>query len=251
MSKPFSILTYHSIDDSGSVLSTHPDTFEAQMACLAELDYRGTSLAQAVGEFKRSGSWPDKAVAITFDDGYENNLRIAKPILERYGFAATIYVITGHVGGKHDWEIPAEGLGLQPILDWSQVHELVEAGWEIGAHTRTHPNLTNSTAAELASEILGSGEDLERELGRAVETFAYPGGYLSSAATAMVEGKYLAGCTTELRRAHDQAPLPSLPRVDMYYLGDTKLFRRLLQHKLDSYLAFRRFGRRVRSMIRK
>ena len=102
MSDRLAILTYHSVDDSGSVLSTPPETLARQMACLAELGYRGASLLEVVNHSRHVGHWPERTVAITFDDGYENNLRLAQPILARHEFTASIYLISGHVGGEHD-----------------------------------------------------------------------------------------------------------------------------------------------------
>lgn len=250
MSDRLAILTYHSVDDTGSVLSTHPETLSRQMACLAELGYRGASLSEVVKQSQRLGRWPEHTVAITFDDGYENNLRVAEPILTRHGFTASIYLITGHVGGEHDWEQPPPGLGRRSILDWAQVGELADAGWEVGAHTRTHPNLQKLHPEAAAQEIIGSREDIEERLSRPVETFAYPGGYLSDAATVVVEREFTAGCTAVLRRATDDDPLHLLPRVDMYYLRDPERLRALAMSRLDGYLSFRRLGRRVRAVCR-
>ena len=250
MSDRFAILTYHSVDNTGSVLSTHPETLARQMACLAELGFQGSSLIEVVKQSRRLGRWPERTVAITFDDGYENNLRVAQPILARHDFIASIYLITGHVGGEHDWEQPPAGLGRRSILDWAQVSELADAGWEIGAHTRTHPDLRKLHAEAVAQEIIGSREDIEQRLNRPVETFAYPGGHVSDAATAVVARELTAGCTTVLRRAAGDDPLHLLPRVDMYYLRDLQRLRRLAVGRLDRYLTFRRLARRVRAALR-
>lgn len=249
MSGCLAILTYHSVDDTGSVLSTCPDTLAQQMECLADLGFRGASLGEVVKQSRGLGRWPERTIAITFDDGYENNLCVAQPILARHGFTASIYLITGHVGGEHDWEEPPPGFGRHPILDWNQVGELAEAGWEIGAHTRTHPDLRKLRPEAVAQEITGSREDIENRVGRQVETFAYPGGHVSDAASAVVAEHFIAGCTTELRRAASDESLHLLPRVDMYYLRDTRRLRKMVTGNLDGYLAFRRLGRRVRAML--
>lgn len=249
MTDRLAILTYHSIDDSGSVLSTHPETFERQIAHLAELGYRGTSLSEAVKHNQSTGRWPERTVAITFDDGYENNLCVAQPILTRHGFTATIYLITRHVGGEHDWEQPPPNLGRRTILDWAQVTELADAGWEIGAHTRTHPNLQELDPEAIEREIVGSREDIQQHLSRAAETFAYPGGFCSTAANTVVAREFSAGCTTLLRRSTLRDPKHSLPRVDMYYLQDPVRLEKLVQGRLDAYLTLRRIGRRIRAAL--
>jgi len=249
MTDRLAILTYHSIDDSGSVLSTAPETFEHQMACLAEIGFRGASLGEIVHHAGSTGQWPERTVAITFDDGYENNLLVAQPILARHEFTASVYLITGHVGGEHDWEQPPPGLGRRAILDWAQVGELADAGWEIGAHTRTHPNLQRLGPEAVVQEIVGSRDDIQQQLNRTVETFAYPGGYASASANAVVAREFIAGCTTVLRRAARGDPAHSLPRVDMFYLRDPRRLRRLASGQLDAYLILRRLGRRVRAAL--
>lgn len=249
MTDRLAILTYHSIDDSGSVLSTHPECLERQMAIMAELGYRGCSLSEAVRIYQQDGKWPEQRVAITFDDGYENNLREAQPILARHEFSASIYLISGHVGREHDWEQPPPELGRRKILDWAQARELADSGWEIGAHTRTHSRLDELNSKVLVEEITGSRDEIQHEIGRPVETFAYPGGYTSAEATAVVAREFAAGCTTVLRRASCRDMLPSLPRVDMFYLRDPQRMRRLLTGSLDAYLGLRRFGRRLRGAL--
>ena len=98
--------------------------------------------------------------------------------------------------------------------------------------------------------ITGAREGVEGHLSGPVETFAYPGGHVSAAATAVVEREFAAGCTTVLRRATADGPLHSLPRVDMYYLRDPKRLQALAMGRLDAWLSFRRFGRRVRGLLR-
>ncbi|MHC5065818.1 MAG: polysaccharide deacetylase family protein [Planctomycetota bacterium] len=219
------------------------------MACLAEQGFRGSSLSDALKLYRAEGHWPERSVAITFDDGYENNLLEAQPVLARYGFTASIYLISGHIGQAHDWEQPPPDLGRRSILDWAQVRELADSGWEIGAHTRTHPNLRELEAKALEEEITGSKHDIEQKLGCPVETFAYPGGFSSTGAETVVAREFTAGCTTVLRRATCHDMLHSLPRVDMFYLRDPSRIPRLISGRLDAYLGFRRLGRRVRGVI--
>jgi len=246
MTERLAILTYHSVDESGSVLSTAPDTLAQQMACLSHLGIRGVSLGQALAEAENLGQWPERTVALTFDDGYENNLTLAQPILAEHGFSATLYVITGHVNGEHDWEVPPPDLGHIAVLDWEQVAELAAKGWEIGAHTRTHPDLRALRPESVEQEIAGSRNDIEARLGRTVTSFAYPGGFVSKTASTIVAREFEAGCTTELRRAQHMDERPLLPRVDAYYVRDLDRFRRLALGKLDGYLTLRRLGRRIK-----
>ena len=242
------VLTYHSLDASGSVVSVTPEAFAAQMSTLAEAGFRGVSLREAVAHRETRGVWPERSVALTFDDGYANFYEVAAPEIARRGFTATIFVVSGHVGGRNDWAPPPAGLGSLQTLSWSQLAELSSAGIEIGAHTRTHKDLRELSAPEAQDEINGSRAEIEDHLGRSVETFAYPFGYISHASLEIVRRDFRAACTTVLRRAGEE-PLHELPRVDMYYLRSPRRLALLLEGRLDRYLTVRRLARSVRSAV--
>jgi len=85
------ILTYHSIDDSGSVISTSPDKFLSQMHYLRDKHFNVISLKNVVTNIRKKLPLPQRSIAITFDDGCKNVYNIAYPILRDYGFTATIF----------------------------------------------------------------------------------------------------------------------------------------------------------------
>ncbi|MGH9935059.1 MAG: polysaccharide deacetylase family protein, partial [Blastocatellia bacterium] len=211
------VLTYHSLDTSGSVVSVAPQAFAAQMSALAEAGFRGVSLREALIHREARNAWPERSVALTFDDGYANFYEAAAPALARHGFTATVFVVSGHIGGRNDWARPPAGLGLRAMLSWSRIVELSSAGIEIGAHTRRHRDLRRLSTPETRGEIAGSRAEIEYRLGCSVESFAYPFGYVSPASLEVVRQEFRAACTTVLRRAGGE-PLHELPRVDMYYL---------------------------------
>lgn len=242
------ILTYHSIDDSGSVVSVSPRTFTEQMATLAEWGFRGISLAEAVKHREANGSWPQRSVVLTFDDGFANFYESAMPALMRRKFSATVFVISGHVEGINNWDTPPAGLGTRQMLTWGRVRELAEQGIEIGAHTRKHPDLRRLSESELEEEIAGSCAEISDHTGQAVESFAYPYGYSNSQVEQVVQRTVRAACTTELRHATDD-PLHLLPRLDMYYLQSPHQVQSLVTGGLVSYLALRRWGRAVRQKL--
>ena len=242
------ILTYHSIDDSGSVVSISPRTFTEQMATLAQNGFRGISLAEAVNYRQANGSWPERCAVLTFDDGFANFYEKAMPALARRNFTATVFVVSGHVEGRNDWDAPPAGLGSQRMLTWPQIKELAEQGIEIGAHTRTHPDLRRLSEKEIEEEIGGCCAELSERIGQAVESFAYPYGYLNRQTEEVAQRTVRSACTTELRRANSD-PLHLLPRVDMYYLQSPNQVSSLVAGKLDGYLTVRRWGRMVRQML--
>ncbi len=241
------ILTYHSLDQSGSVISVAPRTFASQIACLADSGFRGITLREAVAHRDDTGSWPARRVVLTFDDGYANFADVAWPILLNHGFAATLFLVTGHAAGWNDWAPPPKGFGTQAMLSWQQVAELAASGIEIAAHTRTHQNLVSLSPAALADEIVGSRRDIEDHVQQPVDSFAYPFGRMSLEAEALVRSEFRAACTTVLRRARQDTPT-RLPRIDAYYLDSVDRLRRLLTGQLDRYLAVRRWGRWLRDL---
>jgi len=243
------ILTYHSLDLSGSVLSVAPQQFAEHMAHLAHLGLQGMALREAVAHRNAHGTWPERGVVLTFDDGYANCYEAALPVLRQHGFTATVFLVSGHMGGYNDWEPPLERLGTQPMLNWEQVAALAKAGLEVGAHTVTHRELQRLTAAEVQSEIRTARDDIAKRLGMPVESFAYPFGSTSPQVCELVQREFRIACTTVLKRAATE-PLHRLPRIDMYYIRSLPRLERLLTGRLDRYLAIRRWGRAVRRVLK-
>jgi len=242
------ILTYHSIDDSGSVVSIAPRLFAEQMQALAAAGFRGISMKEALAHRKAKGRWPERCAVLTFDDGFANFYESAMPEIAKHDFSATVFVISEHIGGDNDWDVPPAGLGLRRMLTWPQVKELAEQGIEIGAHTRTHPDLRRLSESETEEEIAGCCFEISDRIGQPVENFAYPYGYLNRQAEEVVRRTMASACTTELRRTNDD-PLHLLPRVDMYYLQSPPQLASLVAGKLDGYLTIRRWGRMVRQIM--
>ena len=243
-----SILTYHSIDVSGSVVSCAPQDFSDQMTYLSDEGFCGVSLREAVAHRQRHGSWREKSAVLTFDDGFANFYEDALPVLMKHNFTATVFVISGHMNGVNDWAKPPKELGSQKMLSWEQVSELAASGIEIGSHTRTHPDLRRCGLETAKLEMSDSRKEIENHLGCTVDSFAYPYGATSSALNTLAANEFSAACTTQLRRANSD-PLESLPRIDMYYIGSQRKLQRLLGGHLDQYLALRSAGRAIRGVL--
>ncbi len=240
------ILMYHSIDDSGSVVSVSPHLFRQQMKCLFAMGWQAQRLCDAVEYRRANGQYPDRTVVITFDDGFANLYEHALPTLTELDFVATVFVVTDHIGENNNWASPPPGLGVQRLLSWSQLKELRKAGWEIGAHSRTHPDLRQCDQVALESEIIGSAKDVEDYFGEPVRSFAYPYGYHSLTASEITVCTFQAACTTLLRRTCNE-PAHLLPRVDAYYVRTLDDMRSLVTGKWDYYLTWRRWARHVRA----
>jgi peptidoglycan/xylan/chitin deacetylase (PgdA/CDA1 family) len=106
-----------------------------------------------------------KVVAVTFDDGYESVDALARPILDRLGIPATVFVPTRFVGGDRPLSWPGidHWIGtphekeLRP-MSWQTLRSLVDAGWEIGSHSVSHPSLPTLGDDELREELVASRE---------------------------------------------------------------------------------------------
>jgi len=132
------ILMYHGVADVASdpyYLCVTPARFAEQMATLQRLGLRGVGISTLV-DAMRAGRQRG-LVGITFDDGYTSVLEAALPELKRHGFTASVYVISGRLGGTNEWD---EGPAW-PLLSASQVGELAAAGMEIGSHSASHVRL--------------------------------------------------------------------------------------------------------------
>ncbi|TAJ31154.1 MAG: polysaccharide deacetylase family protein [Nitrospirae bacterium] len=174
------ILVYHDIADLTPKedplrVSVPVALFEQQMRFLSEEGYRFLSVEEAA-RLLSSADIPDRAVVVTFDDGYESVLRAAVPILNRYAVLVTLFVAVGRLGeARFPWS-PAGSRFSRP-LRWDELAELAgSCAMEIGSHTVTHRPLHTLSPAEQATEVEASRRVLEERLGRPVQVFAYPFG---------------------------------------------------------------------------
>lgn len=172
------VLAYHQVIQ-GQPPSHYPvtaislTTFEAQMRYLHKQGYQTISLETAAFP-QQAGSLPEKPIVITFDDGYHDFFTTAYPVLARYGFSGTVFLVTDFVGAVEQWE--GAYSTSHPLLTWDEVRCLQEEGVTFGSHTRTHPHLPRLDAAKLAREIITAKAQLESRLGQPVRFLSYPYG---------------------------------------------------------------------------
>ncbi len=239
------ILTYHSIAEGRSPLETPPALFAEQMAWL-QSNARVVPLEALVTALTRREPLPERAVVLTFDDGFQDFYFVAAPILRRLGFAATVFLPTAFCGRTNSWPGQPKWVREQPLMGWNQVCELAEQGFRFGAHSVTHPVLTELPAADAEREIVGSRQEIEARTGNHIEFFCYPYGRWNPCVREIVERNYRGACSTgagEVDRGSDPF---ALPRVDAHYLRRPTWFRRLFKGRLRTYLLARRLVRRLR-----
>ena len=243
------ILTYHSIDESRSVISVSPAQFAGQMEALSRAGFVSLPLREAALRLARDGHVPDRTVVITFDDGYESVYTEAMPILARHGFKATVFLV-GDFVGRPGRQAPPELDGpLLSLLSWDQVQDLVDHGHEMGAHTMSHPDLTRIPSSELTHEIATSRKILEDRLGEVVSSFAYPFGRFTPEVRQIVSKQFATAVSTKLGFAHAGQDPYTLARCDMYYLRSLPLAALLSTPAGSLYLGARHAMRQVKARL--
>jgi peptidoglycan/xylan/chitin deacetylase (PgdA/CDA1 family) len=168
------VLCYHSVTPKRDVMidPMAPILFEAHMAHV-KANYVPVTLEAVFNALDGGDVLPDRAVAVTFDDGYSDNYDFAFPLLRKYSIPATIFLVSGFIegqvsmGGEPDWG----------PLSWDQIREMMDSGQiTFGSHTHTHAILSSLDDSKVREEVRRSKEILEEKLRIPVKTFAYPNG---------------------------------------------------------------------------
>lgn len=170
------IVAFHTIGEAGQKSSINVTPAEFQKYCSFFKRYFDVVPLQELLEDIRSGNDLTGKLAITFDDGYRDNHTYAAVELERFGLPATFFVTTDFINSELTPWWDAEAGIRSEWMSWEEVIDLDRRGFDIGAHTRTHPNLTSSSEEAARLEIFGSKQILESKLGHQVSHFAYPYG---------------------------------------------------------------------------
>ena len=241
------VITYHSIDPSGSAISISEADFRRHVRWMATSSVRVVSL----NELLTLPADAD-AIALTFDDAFRNFGEIALDLLSEQAFPSTLFVVTRNVGGTNSWELDAaSSFPVLPLLDWRGIADAKEAGVALGSHGRTHRALTGLAPDELEAEVSGSLEDFQRELGVSPPAFCYPYGEVTTRERDAVAGSYRLAVTAELRAVVPGDDRYTIPRLDAYYLRGRGRLESFGTPAFERYLSVRRRGRRLkRSMVR-
>jgi len=249
---PIPILMYHSISDRRESqahpyfrTTTSPATFEEQVRFLRENGFTWVSMGKMAEYFQNPGV-VGKAVGITFDDGFKDFYTEAFPILQKYGYGATVYLPTAYVEDRF--------MGMD-CLSWSEVRELLQHGIEIGSHTRTHPVLHILKEQDLWVEVSDSKRDVEEGTGEKVSLFSYPYAFPQEdqkftcrLSAILEECGYVWGVTTRIGRADSGQNRLFLKRIPINEDDDLELLQAKLQGAYDWVFRiqqmYRRFKRR-------
>jgi len=217
--KTIPILMYHQVDDmppSGAPLrgmTVSPQRFAQHMRFLKTWGFQGLSMRDL--EPYLNGSLSGRVVGITFDDGYANTHANALPILRQFGYTATCYAVSHHIGGHNQWDA-ASGMATKALMDISAWREWVAADMDVGSHTCDHIDLSQSDEATVRHQIQRSKSALEQMLGTEVRHFCYPYGRVLPEHTALGQQAGDVSATTTQRGRAISALGPAaftLPRV--------------------------------------
>lgn len=216
--KKLPVLLYHHVGPPrpGTIpnLTISPDKFERHVSWLARRGFVGIRPSDWLRWLRDGTGLPEKPILLTFDDGYADIADYALPVLRRHGFSAAVYIVTGQLGGTNAWD-EVQGGGTHRLMTLEQIRYWAAQGIEFGAHTRTHPDLTRLSAAELAAEVSGSKNDLASLLGSPVVSFVYPYGEVSEAAYELARGEFDLAFTTERGLNYLRTDPHLLRRIDI------------------------------------
>ena len=227
------ILMYHMIKQhtGGKFkgLRVSPEMFERQVKYLVENGWHFFIMSELI---KQRDRLPEKSVALTFDDGYEDNYTHALPILRKYGAKATVYIVVDRHGrewsSKRKAKNNSKELMNEPKLTDVQIEEMLASGLvEIGSHTMTHDNLTTLDTEGKQQEIIASKEIIEKRFGIVCDSFCYPFGLFDEEDRKWVEKAGYTNATTT------QAGIEDITKADLYRL------KRITVSGKDNFLAFR------------
>ena len=230
------ILMYHLVDIPRSEreqrFCTPPEEFALQMDELTA-GYHPLSLDELQECLSGQRGWPERAVHVTFDDGFLAVLEHAAPELARRRIPATLFAVSDRLGRSNDWMV-ARGFPERPLLAASHLRELEKLGFTIGSHTRTHARLTEVDAERARDEAMASKAALEDVLGKEVRHFAYPYGQVNEPVRKMVgQAGYRSACSTVpgFNRAGQDPYM--LRRIDVFGTDRLWQFRQKLRFGMN------------------
>ncbi|HEX3951590.1 MAG TPA: polysaccharide deacetylase family protein [Steroidobacteraceae bacterium] len=223
------ILGYHNVamapkDAPFKLLYVSPESFERQLWTLRRLGLRGVCTSEGVARLNNCTS--RGCVVFTFDDGYADTLTVAAPLMKRYGFTATCYVVSGAVGTYNSWD--AELLReRKPLMRRDQLEQWLAAGMEVGSHSVSHRRLHELTPDMAQYEIAESRTALHKMLGVPIEHFAYPFGHFADMVELVRHAGYSSAMTVLPGVARASDDRLRLPRILVN--GERGLWKFLLQ----------------------
>jgi len=219
-----SILMYHQVGEFAP-MPTHRSTychvrrFRAQMAWLHRFRFNVLRMDEVLAALRGERPIPPRAVALTFDDGYENFYEHAYPVLARYGFPAMVYLISGRLGEPAQW-FAADGRDTPALMSAERIRALQRAGIDFGSHGSRHVRLAEVDLETARADIFDSRRELQALLDEEVRHFCYPYGSHNAAVVELVrQAGFASGVSCQRGAATADFDALALPRKAISY-GD-------------------------------
>lgn len=245
-----SMLLFHSLDNQASPISFSPQLFREVLKELYNCGYRTLSLAEVSKSLYQQTSFSPTDFVITFDDGYQSVYKEAFPVLQEFGFSATVFITVGEKRPTNlSTQLPI--MEARPMLSWQQIQEMHRWGITIGSHTLTHRDLTNLSLAQKEVEIVQSQKIIEDLLSSPVNYFAYPYGYYDQLSYKLVQQHYQGACSAQLGQVTLSSDLYTLERVETAYFRTKRLGSLMLSPLFPWYLQARRLPRAFGQLLRR
>ena len=231
---------FHIIEDGPSPLCFPIEQFRRAMSQLKDNGYQTLRLTEAARCLRLGLPLPQRSIVLTFDDGDLSLFEQAWPILQQHNMTATIFML-----GSEDRRFMN-----RPLMSWQQVVEMSRGGIEFGAHTLSHPDLTQLPTKQIEAEICQSKAVIENVLGAAISSFAYPFGRYDERSREIVKQHFDCACIDALGLVGNHPDLHALRRVETYYLRRGRQFDMIFSRHFRWYLRARDIPRRFRRAMR-
>ena len=211
---------YHMISDpitsQEAKYACPPKTFEQHLHYLKQSKHVPLSLKEIEEHLLLGTSLPENAVAITLDDGFEDNYTNAYPLLKKYQIPATIFLTSGLMGGTNQW-MNKRDFPERKMLNWQQITEMSRDNISFGAHTVSHPKLSELDAEASTKEVIQSKQTIEEQLGKPCHHFAYPYGLFTKQTSKIVDDAgFTLACSTRSGFNNRERNPFVLHRIEVY-----------------------------------
>lgn len=231
-------MAYHKIDFPTPDVKirgafTAPRKFERQISYLKKNGFEFHTTSELIKFYRANGRFPQKAIAITFDDGWKDNYLNAFPVLKKYGVRATIFLIPAFIGQTTDI-VTADGEGPREHLAEKDILEMAVNGIEFASHSFSHKLFDRVGNEEIEFEVTESKKFIENLTQKECTTFAYPAGFFTDFAKEAIRKAGYDAAFTTIYGEED--------KWDMYALNRVEILRR------DGYPF--RYGKKIKSIYK-
>ncbi|HYJ86240.1 MAG TPA: polysaccharide deacetylase family protein [Pyrinomonadaceae bacterium] len=213
------VIQYHKIDDPSRDARvrggfTPPRRFKRQLTFLKHRGVVFYTASELIEHYKQHGQFPLNSVAVTLDDGWQDNYTNAFPVLKSLGIKATIFIVPSCLG-EQSTKAVAEGEGVRAHLSRAQVREMSDDGIEFGSHSMNHRLLHELPADKVLFEVEEAKRQIEDLTQKECRTFAYPAGYYNEAAQKIIAAAGHIAAFSTIYGPTDRFDLYGLNRIEV------------------------------------